>query len=133
MVSSKRIKLGFQCLGRHEAHGEGQGSWRDRVEPENSYAALTCQCWTEELVLPDLERPDVTLFSNALARCLPIGAMQDAQAERSSCWKLLLPEHRLHIPAHWLSEQLVAVTCQKLDELSRNTRRWACLEVFVLD
>ena len=59
--------------------------------------------------------------------------MQDAQAERSSCWKLLLPEHRLHIPAHWLSEQLVAVTCQKLDELSWNTRRWACLEVFVLD
>ena len=82
------------------------------MEPENSYAALTCQCWTEELVLLDLEHPD------ALARCLPIGAMQDAQAERSSCWKLLLPEHRLHIPAHWLSEQLVAVTCQKLDELS---------------
>ena len=60
MVSSKRSKLGFQCFGRHEAHGEGKGSWRDRVEPENS-------CWTEGLVLPDLEHPDVTLLSNALA------------------------------------------------------------------
>ena len=41
------------------------------------------------------------------------------EAAGRSGWRQCMPGHRLHIPAHWLPEQLVAVTRQKFEyELS---------------